>query len=77
LALKKGDIPGRPDILANHGFASAGSPWQQAYTNVSSENEIFADQHLGAVFDMWEVGGEGYGDIRSNWMEINMAEYIP
>ena len=75
LALANGKLPGRPNTGDYYGFASAGSPWQQAYTNVSSPNEIFADQHLGAVFDMWDY--ETGGDIRSNWMEINMAEYVP
>jgi len=64
----------RSDRNSNFGFAGAKFPWQQAVVNVDQYYEIWADQFLGWVFNAWD--NDELGKARSDWMILNMAEFI-
>ena len=68
------------DPKFNYGFASTlgDHTWQMAYTNVSSSNEIFADQFLAWTFNTFSTNQEGSDAAieRSKWMNEWMPVYL-
>jgi hypothetical protein len=65
---------GRPDTLDAYGFASKGTPWQQAVVDVDKYWEIWADQYLGWTYGEWASNDRG--SLRSAWMIVNMADWL-